>query len=265
MKIKTYKVNGSAGKEITLPKCFSSPIREDIVSKVLESKKTRQPYSPSPLGGNSSSAAGNIVHRRHVWKSQYGRGMARIPRKAMTIKGSQFNWVGAIVPSAVGGRRAHPPKVASMINTLKINKKELKIALCSALTATTNKEIVEKKYLSLEKEGIKQLPLVLESKENIKIKDLISGLKNILGDSLNLAVKNKTIRAGRGKMRGRKYKSNAGLLIVIGKEEKIKTKRFDVVNVNGLSVVDLAKGGQGRLTLYTEKAINELGEKLKWI
>jgi large subunit ribosomal protein L4e len=180
----------------------------------------------------------------------------------MTNKGSQFNWVGATVPSAVGGRRAHPPKVASMINTLKINKKELRIALCSALTATATQKIVEKKYSSLEKDKIKQLPLVLESKD-IKIKDLLKGLKKILGDSFNIAVKNKTIRAGKGKMRGRKYKSNAGLLVVVGKDEKFKSNRFDLVNVNKLGVVDLAKGGQGRLTLYTEKAINELGEKLK--
>jgi hypothetical protein len=26
----------------------------------------------------------------------------------------------------------------------------------------------------------------------------------------------------------------------------------------------LAKGKQGRLTIYTEQAINDLGEKLKW-
>jgi large subunit ribosomal protein L4e len=262
MKIKTYKIDGSAGKEITLPKCFSSQIREDIVSKVLEAKKTQQPYAPSPVAGNQASASGKLIHRRHVWKSQYGRGMSRIPRKAMTNKGSQFNWVGATVPSAVGGRRAHPPKVASMINTLKINKKELRIALCSALTATATQKIVEKKYSSLEKDKIKQLPLVLESKD-IKIKDLLKGLKKILGDSFNIAVKNKTIRAGKGKMRGRKYKSNAGLLVVVGKDEKFKSNRFDLVNVNKLGVVDLAKGGQGRLTLYTEKAINELGEKLK--
>ena len=262
MKIKTYKIDGSTGKEITLPKCFSSQIREDIVSKVLEAKKTQQPYAPSPVAGNQASASGKLIHRRHVWKSQYGRGMSRIPRKAMTNKGSQFNWVGATVPSAVGGRRAHPPKVASMINTLKINKKELKIALCSALTATTKLGIVEKKYSSLGKDKIKQLPLVLESKE-IKVKGLMKGLKKILGDSLNIAVKTKAIRSGKGKMRGRKYKSNAGLLIVVGKEEKVKTKRFEIVHADKLSIVDLAKGGQGRLTLYTEKAINELGEKLK--
>jgi large subunit ribosomal protein L4e len=263
MKTKTYKIDGSEGKEITLPKCFSSPLREDLVSKILEAKKVQQPYSPSPVAGKQASASGKLIHRRHVWKSQYGRGMSRIPRKTMTRKGSQFNWVGATVPSTVGGRRAHPPKVASMINTLKINKKEMKIALCSALTATTKEALVEKRYASLNGGELRQLPLILETKGEIKVKTLVAGLKKILGDAFDVSMKNKTIRAGKGKMRGRKYKSNAGLLIVAGIKEKIKTKRFDIVRSDKLSVNDLAKGGQGRLTLYTETAVTELGEKLK--
>ena len=64
-----------------------------------------------------------------------------------------------------------------------------------------------------------------------------------------------------GKMRGRKYKSNAGVLVVVGKKEKIKTNAFETKNVGELSVVDLAKGGAGRLTIYTENAINELGAR----
>ena len=61
-------------------------------------------------------------------------------------------------------------------------------------------------------------------------------------------------------MRGRKYKTNAGLLIVVGKDEKLKANAFDVANVKNLSVNDLAKGGVGRLTVYTENAIKDLGE-----
>ena len=51
--------------------------------------------------------------------------------------------------------------------------------------------------------------------------------------------------------------------MVIGEKEKLKTNAFDVKDVKSLSVVDLAKGGAGRLTMYTENAIKELGEKLK--
>ena len=32
---------------------------------------------------------------------------------------------------------------------------------------------------------------------------------------------------------------------------------------NALNVTDLANGGVGRLTIYTEEAIKEIGEKIK--
>ncbi len=262
MKVKILDIKGKEKGTIELPECFNAPIREDIVSKVLEAKKTKQPYAPSPIAGNRQSASGKLIHRRHVWKSQYGRGMSRIPRKRMSQRGSQFNWVGATVPSAVGGRRAHPPKIESMIKKLKINKKELRTAFFSALTATTKEDIVVKRYEKLEKGKISQLPIIIESKE-IKVKELVSLVKKIFGEVFSIAIKNKKIRAGKGKMRGRKYKSNAGLLIVVGKKDKLRTKRFEVVPVNQLSVNDLAKGGQGRLVMYTENAIKEIAEKIQ--
>ncbi len=261
MKTKIFSVKGKEKGEIALPKCFSAPIREDIVQKVLEIKKTKQPYGPNPLAGNYS-AAGKIVHRRHVWKSQYGRGISRVPRKIFSRRGSQFNWEGATAPNTRGGRRAHPPKPISMISTKKINKKELKIAFESALSATANKEFIEKKYERIEKID-KKVPFVVDSEiVKLKIKEIIKSLKEILGEKLfDIAIKKKSIRAGKGKMRGRRYKKSAGILIVIGENEKLKTKQFDVVNVKNLGVNDLAKGGLGRLTIYTENAIKFLEGK----
>jgi large subunit ribosomal protein L4e len=262
MKAKIYEKNGTSKKDIEIPAVFSSPIREDLVLKILEAKKVKQPFSPSPVAGKQASASGKIIHRRHVWKSQYGRGMSRIPRKALTNKGSQFNWVGATVPNAVGGRRAHPPKIESMINTNKINKKELKIALASSIASTVNQELVAKRYSRLEKKDLPALPLVIDSKIT-KVAELISVLKKVLGASFEVALRNKKIRSGKGKMRGRKYKSSAGILFVKGKEDKLSTKRFEVVSVENLSVNSLSKSGLGRLTVYTENAIKELGEETK--
>src|SRR3990172_7021684 len=200
-------IEGKKIKEVELPEFFSYPVREDIISKVLEAKKTMQPYSPSLVAGKQHAASGKIVHRRHVWRSGYGRGMSRIPRKIISRRGSQFNWIGAEVSSTRGGRRAHPPKVISMLNKQKINKKEVKKALMSALSATAD---------------IKQISL--------------------------------------------KYKSNAGILIVIGKNEKMKAKDFPIRNAENLGISDLAAGGPGRLVIYTEQAIkdlqNKFGEKL---
>ena len=265
MKAQILDINGNKIREINLPNCFSQKIREDIVAKVLETKKTKQPYAPSPVGGKQHSASGKIRHRRHVWQTSYGRGMSRIPRKVMSHRGTQFNWVGAEISSARGGRRAHPPKVQAMMKEKRINKKELNIALISALSATANETKVVSKYKRLENKKIKELPFVVESKIlNTKTKKLFESLKKILGkDLFEIAIKKKSLRSGKGKGRGRKYKANSGVLFVISKEDMSKTKAFDIVNVNNLSVKDVAKGGLGRLTIYTEKAIKDIGEKFK--
>ena len=265
MKANILNIEGKKTKEINLPKCFSHKIREDIVAKILEVKKTKQPYGASPIAGKQYSASGKLVHRRHVWKSQYGRGISRIPRKILTRRGSQFRWEGATVPSTRGGRRAHPPKSISMINTKKINKKEMRIALASSISATADNKEVSKRYERLKDTKIDKFPLVAESKiVSLKAKPFLESLKKILGkDLFELALKKKTIRSGKGKLRGRKYKKNAGMLIVIGDNETLKTMALDVVKVKSLGVTDLAKGGIGRLTLYTKQSIKDLGEKLK--
>lgn len=264
-KVNILSIDGKKKKEIELPNCFYQEIREDIITKVLEAKKNKQPYAPSLVAGKQHSASGKIRHRRHVWKTHYGHGISRIPRKIISRRGNRFNWIGAEISSTVGGRRAHPPKILSMINTRKINKKELKIALISAISATADEKEVIKKYMRLKDKKIKNLPLIIESKfVSLKTKELVSSLKKILGEDLfKIALKKKAIRSGKGKLRGRKYKRNAGLLLVIGKDEKIKTNAFDVINVENLSVTNLASGEPGRLTLYTEQAIKELEEKLK--
>ena len=89
------------------------------------------------------------------------------------------------------------------------------------------------------------------------------GKKIIGADLFEVALRKKTIRSGKGKLRGRKYKKNAGLLLVIGEREKLKTKQIEIVNVKKLGINSLAKGGMGRLVIYTENAIKDLGELIK--
>ncbi len=263
MKTKILDITGKEKASIELADCFSQAVREDIVHKVLEAKKTQQPYSPSPVAGKQHAAKGKMVHRRHVWRSGYGRGASRVPRKIFSRRGSQFNWEAAEVPFARGGMRAHPPKVLGHINTSKINKRELKVAFISALSATANDKYVVKKYHTIE--DVKNLPIIIEGKiMSLKTKDILVLLKNILGENLfNVAVRKKSVRAGKGKARGRKYKTTAGMLLVVGEKEELKTNVFDVKKVNSLGVTDLAQGGLGRLVVYTEEAIKEIGEKLK--
>ena len=207
MKTQVLDIQGQVKKTIELPKFFESEIREDIVVKVLEAKKRQQPYSPSPVAGKQHSAKGKIVHRRHVWRSGYGRGMSRVPRKIFSQKGTKFNWEAAEVPQARGGMRTHPPKILHFLKKLKINKKENQIAFESALSATANKKFIEKKY-----EGInnlsKEIPFVVESEIlNLKTKPFFESLKKILGEELfSVVVIKKAIRSGKGKLRGRKFR-----------------------------------------------------------
>ena len=78
-----------------------------------------------------------------------------------------------------------------------------------------------------------------------------------------MALQKKTIRSGKGKLRGRKYKNNLGLLLIVGNDEKIKITAFDVKTANTVGITDLAVGGPGRLTVYTEAAIKDLEAKFK--
>jgi len=255
MKIQILNKEGKKVKEMET-ELFEEPIREDIIFKVVEAEKIGQPYSPKYRAGMDISASGNVSHRRHRWRSDRGRGLSRIPRKAFWRRGTQFSWEGAIIPSTKGGRRAHPPKGAGSL--AKINKKELKKALLSALSYVANSDEILKKYSSIDKIDAK-LPLVVEGKIiELNTRDFLISLKKILGNLYNIAVKKKSIRAGIGKMRGRKYKRNAGLLFVVGDEEDKNIKGIEVVKVSELSVSDLANNG-ARLTLFSEKAVETLG------
>jgi len=258
MKAQILDINGNKKSEITI-NLFQEPIREDIISKVIEAEKIRQPYSNKYRAGMNRSASGNIRNAKGAWKSRIGRGLSRVPRKVFWRRGTQFSWEGAIIPSVKGGRRAHNPK--GSVNLKKINKKEFKKALLSALTGIASAEEVKKKYSSLKDEKIDlQLPIIVEDKIlSLKTKEFLASLKKILKNLSGVAIQKKAIRPGKGKLRGRKYKKNAGLLFVIGKDEQKRMQGIDIIKANQLLITDLAGGG-ARLTMFTEKAIKELEE-----
>ncbi|MDD5192335.1 MAG: 50S ribosomal protein L4 [Candidatus Nanoarchaeia archaeon] len=260
MKAQILDINGNKTKEITT-NLFEEPIREDIIFKIIEATRIWQPYSNDPWAAMYRSASGRIRHKRHSWKVSYGHGMSRVPRKIMWRRGTQFSWVGAIIPSVKGGRRAHPPK--NKLNLKKINKKEMKKALLSALTYSSSLEELKKKYASLKNKKIDvKLPFIIDEKIlSLKTKDFLESLNKILGDLKDVAIQKKSVRAGRGKSRGRRYKKNAGLLFVIGKNEKKDINGIDVIRTDKLRVSDLAAGG-ARLTMFTENAIKDLEKSL---
>ncbi len=256
MKTKLYDLKGKEGEEIELPKVFSQKIREDIVVKHFEADKFIHPYSHDPRAGRKHSASGTISHKRHDWKGHYGRGISRAPRKTMWRRGTQFYWIGAEASGARGGRRVHGPK--GIGKERKINKKEIQISMASAFASTANENYILKRYSGLKRIEFKP-PIVLQSGfEKLKTKEAMGVLKEIFGKNLEKFLKNRKVRAGKGKTRGRKYKTSAGILLVMGEKEKAKFNGIDVRRVKEISVADLFP--LGRVCVYTEKAIKELGE-----
>lgn len=258
MKAKLINKSGT-GKDFELPKNFSVRIREDILSKVVEALKDYSAFGAKPGAGAQYSASGILKHKRHDWKSTYGKGISRIPRKIFSRHGSSFNWAGATVSNTRGGRRPHAPRAEKNMFR-KINQKEFLIAMNTALTGTFDAKSLEKKY------GAKVESVIFSSDVlEMKTKDFIVLMEKVFGKELmNKVFKKKKIRAGIGKLRGRKYKSNAGMLFVLGDDEEMKRKGIDVVKVSDLSVGSLApNGAPGRIVGYTEKAIKQIEENFK--
>jgi len=246
------------GKEIELPNCFSSKIRQDIAQKVYESEKSYQPFAPFLWAGMNISASGSMKRARKVWKTGYGHGISRIPRKAFWRRGNQFYWRGAIVNSTVGGRRAHPPKVEHFQKELKINKKEREIAMHSGISATTHADYLKKRYPSINKIDI-HLPIVIDAGAlKLKADKFFEMIEKHIKELKIIAYQKKNKRAGKTKMR-LGNKRTAGLLLVTGKDEKFNIAGIEVRKANELKMADLYP--LGRFTIYTENAVKELGGK----
>jgi len=263
MKVDVLNLNGEPVEKIELPEVFKEDFRPDVIRRAviaLQSQR-RQPYGTDVLAGLRTSAHYHGARRKR-WTMMM-RDMARMSR----IHGSSphMAWRARKVPQAVKGRKAFPPKVEK-IWTQKINKKEKNLALRSAIAATANKETVKNRGHAVDK--IKTLPLVIKDDiESIKKTKDIEKLFLSLGldDELKRLSKRK-VRAGKGKMRGRKYKEKIGPLIIVDKDREIKKAcknliGVDVLNVKNISVEHLAPGSMpGRLTIWSKSSIEELSD-----
>jgi large subunit ribosomal protein L4e len=258
MKVSVYSLNGKKTGTVELPKVFEEVIRPDLIKKaVLSSQSARyQPQGRDPFAGKRTSA--------ESWGP--GRGVSRVSR----VKGSGYSagGRGAFVPQAVGGRLAHPPRAEKRI-IKKINAKERKKATESAIAATGIKELVEKRGHVIDK--VPEIPLVvsddLESLKTTKeVKDTFSKLG--LSEDLERA-KDRKVRAGKGKMRGRKYKKKKSALLVVSDNGGVPRGArnhpgIDVVKAGHLGVEQLAPGTHyGRLVVYTKSAIEDIAERFK--
>ena len=266
--MKIIKLDGTEQGNIELPEQFKEPIRGDLIARAVEviQLNKKQPYGAKIGAGMRASA--ELSRRRHDYRGSYGHGISRVPRKIMSRNGTRMNWVGAVAPGTVGGRRAHPPTAIKILKK-SINEKERKKAIRSALAASVDKElvaakghIIPKNYPFILTNDIEKLEKTKEIKKSLEKLGFEEELKRI-------AVKK--IRSGIGKLRGRKYKSKKGPLLVVGSECKLTQS---VQNIPGIEIVQiknincelLAPGKKlSRATLFTENAIKELKEKKLFI
>jgi large subunit ribosomal protein L4e len=259
--------NKSAGKR-AMPIQFSESYHPNLIKRAvhaLESAK-RQRYGASPEAGLRHSS--KLSKRRRKYRGCYGFGISRVNRKIHTRRGTRFFWVGTFSPQTRGGRRSHAPK-ATKVLLKKINKKENRKAICSAMAATLNRELVKERGHKIPE----AYPFIMSSdietlSKTIDVKKLLIDL-GFEDELMRSAVKK--VRAGKGKSRGRKYQKRKGLLLVTAEDCPLTKSAknipgIDIVAVNSLNAKLLAPGSQaGRITLFTESAMNLLEEKRLFI
>jgi large subunit ribosomal protein L4e len=189
-----------------------------------------------------------------------GHGIARIPR----LKGRGQRAGFAV--GTVGGREAYPPVTGKKI-VKRIPRKEMKLALRSAVAATASKKIVASRgHIT---DYVPDFPLVVTDdvqklKKTSEVEEAL--IKLGVWPDVYRVEESQKIRAGKGKMRGRRKKRAVGPLLVVAENEGItKAARnipgMDVVKVNNLNVELLAPGTHpGRLTVWSKSAFEKLGE-----
>lgn len=250
-KVNVYSLKGEVTDEIELPEIFEETYRPDVIRRAVISSQTAriQPWGSDPMAGKRTTAE----------SFGSGRGVAMVPR----VKGSSK---AAFVPQSIGGRKAHPPRVNTIYHE-KVNKKERILAIRSAIAATADKDLVEKR--GHEVEALEQVPFIVDDElETIKTaKETREIFKNLgIMDDIIRAKKGRKIKSGKGKLRGRKYRTPSGPLVVVGNDRGIRLGArnhagVDVVEVNNINAELLAPGTHaGRLTIYTKSAIEKLGD-----
>ncbi len=254
--VPVFNLNGERVGEVELPSIFGMEVRPDTIRRTYLSQLTAriQPQGRDPLAGLRTSA--------ESWGA--GHGVARVPR----VKGRGYPAASraARAVMTVGGAKTTAPRSWKVIWE-RVNKKERRLAILSAIAATGRVDLVKARH----RVDLDHVPLVVtDDLEGVsKTSQLYSLLLKLgLKEELYRTKKRfKKIRAGRGKMRGRvRQRARGPLIIYLNEGSPIARAArnipgVDVVALRNLSVIHLAPGGvPGRLTIWTEGALRSLEE-----
>ena len=258
MKAQTYGIDGKASGEAELPAQFSAEVRPDLIARAAISDQTRhyQPKGNDPRAGMETSA--RYKGRKEDFGSGKNKGTAIRPREILP-KGR----LGKVkrIPSAVKGRRAHPPHVNKIIFE-QINKKEYRVALISAIAATAHKSYVEARGHKV----AVALPIVIDNSfESVaKTSQVQKTLEALIGSDLARCRTPKVRTGVRKRKHGKKYPKSA-IIAVATDAPVLRAARnipgIEVVKVSDLTVEKLAPGAKaGRLAIYTKAALAEIAK-----
>lgn len=250
-------ISASGEKTVTqlpTPTVFSAPIRADIVLSVFTriNKNKRQAYAVSEKAGHQTSA--------ESWGT--GRAVARIPR--VGGGGTHRAGQGAFGNMCRGGRMFAPTKTCRRWH-VKVNQNEKRYATASAIAASGVTSLVMARGHRVEQ--VEELPLVVSNDfESVsKTKEAVAVLKAVgAHKDISRVIKSKKMRAGKGKLRNRRFTQRKGPLVVYGNDHGI-TKALknipgvDTVHVSRLGLLQLAPGAHlGRFVIWTQAAFEAL-------
>jgi len=256
--ISVYKFDNPTEKTgtVVMPNAMTMPLRPDIVRDVHKnmSKNHRQAYAVSKKAGYDTAA--------ESWGT--GRAVSRIPR--VPGGGTHRAGQGAFGNMARGGGMFAPTRIwRRWHRRINITKKRHAVVTCLSASALPPLVMAHGHRIG----EVAELPLVVsDGLESVtKTKQAVETLKKLgCTEDLQRVIDSKKIRAGRGKMRNRRYKMSKGPLVIYAEDNGIARAMRNIpgvetANVSRLNLLKLAPGGNfGRFLIWTEGAVKKIQE-----
>mmetsp|Transcript_139603 Transcript_139603/g.339211 ORF Transcript_139603/g.339211 Transcript_139603/m.339211 type:complete len:351 (-) Transcript_139603:23-1075(-) len=252
--VTVFSASGEKAGTAPLPAVLTAPLRPDVVQFVHTNiaKNNRQAYAVSMKAGHQTSAIS--------WGT--GRAVSRIPR--VGGGGTQRSGQGAFGNMCRSGRMFAPTKIWRKWHR-KINQKQRRFAVVSALAASAIPGLVMARGHKVEQ--VAEVPLVIDtSVESIqKTKEAVALLQKVGAYAdVQKVIDSRKLRAGKGKLRGRRWTQRRGPLVVYNNDDGIvqafrNLPGVELAQVSRLNLLQLAPGSHvGRFIIWTQAAFEQL-------
>jgi len=241
---------------VAMPVAMTTPLRPDLVRYIHMNvaKNKRQGQAVTAKAGYETAA--------ESWGT--GRAVARIPR----VPGGGTHRAGqaAFGNMCRGGGMFCPTKTWRRWHR-RVNVTQKRHAVVSALAASALPPLVMARGHRVGE--VSELPLVISSGAEAiqKTKQALEMLKKLgCEEELTRVLDSKKIRAGKGKMRNRRYVMRRGPLVVYSEDNGIvrairNIPGVETACVDRLNLLQLAPGGNfGRFIIWTEGAFKKISE-----